>query len=190
MKIVACAINVFRRFNISSPAILPLRQAGGVGTECSFNCPRPLFSTPCARCCLLGAFCKIIHRYTCLIGGILVLLQHNHMCNNKKQYNTMKRWFAALLCIVGIHASAQVSFGSAENFNEGWRFVLADDSLAAKPDYNDGRWRELDLPHDWSIEGMPSQALASCTGYHPIPPGRYPVQLAKACEGIPSMLQS
>lgn len=79
----------------------------------------------------------------------------------------MKRWFAALLCIVGIHASAQVSFGSAENFNEGWRFVLADDSLAAKPDYNDGRWRELDLPHDWSIEGMPSQALASCTGYLP-----------------------
>ena len=62
---------------------------------------------------------------------------------------------------------AQVSFGISEKFNENWRFVLADDSSAIHPDYDDSRWRELDLPHDWSIESAPSQALASCTGYLP-----------------------
>ena len=62
---------------------------------------------------------------------------------------------------------AQVSFGAPEKFNDNWRFVLADDSAALNPNYDDSRWRELTLPHDWSVESAPSQALASCTGYLP-----------------------
>ena len=62
---------------------------------------------------------------------------------------------------------AQVSFGTSEKFNTGWRFILDDDSAAIYPDYDDSRWRELTLPHDWSVESAPSQALASCTGYLP-----------------------
>ena len=38
-------------------------------------------------------------------------------------------------------------------FNKGWAFSLDDDTLARLPDYDDSGWRELDLPHDWSIEG-------------------------------------
>jgi hypothetical protein len=46
-------------------------------------------------------------------------------------------------------------------------FQLKDEADAFKPDYNDNRWRRLDLPHDWSIEGTLSPSLASCTGYLP-----------------------
>lgn len=31
--------------------------------------------------------------------------------------------------------------------------MLGDDSLSKFPVYNDSKWRSLDLPHDWSIEG-------------------------------------
>lgn len=39
----------------------------------------------------------------------------------------------------------------------GWRFALGDHPGAEAPAYNDGQWRRLDLPHDWSIEGTPRQ---------------------------------
>ena len=39
------------------------------------------------------------------------------------------------------------------NFDSDWRFALADTATMARPDYNDGHWRRLDVPHDWAIEG-------------------------------------
>jgi beta-galactosidase len=39
----------------------------------------------------------------------------------------------------------------------GWRFALGDQPGAEAPGFNDGQWRRLDLPHDWSIEGTPRQ---------------------------------
>ena len=80
----------------------------------------------------------------------------------------MKKLLSLLLVgVITLTATAQVSFGNAEKFNQGWRFILADDNKALTPDYNDSRWRPLTLPHDWSVESAPSQALASCTGYLP-----------------------
>ncbi len=38
-------------------------------------------------------------------------------------------------------------------FNWGWKFFLGDDSLARFTEYDDRQWRQLNLPHDWSIEG-------------------------------------
>ena len=62
---------------------------------------------------------------------------------------------------------AQVSFGQAEKFNNDWRFTLEDATEATNPTFDDSKWRKLDLPHDWSIEGQMSPTLASCTGYLP-----------------------
>lgn len=62
---------------------------------------------------------------------------------------------------------AQVSFGDARKFNDGWLFVLEDDSVYSETEYDDAAWRKLSLPHDWSIEGRMSPDLASCTGYLP-----------------------
>lgn len=39
-----------------------------------------------------------------------------------------------------------------ECFNQQWRFSLEADSTAIVPTFDDSHWRELDLPHDWSIE--------------------------------------
>jgi beta-galactosidase len=39
------------------------------------------------------------------------------------------------------------------NFDKDWRF-LKDDVLGAEtPSFDDSKWRKLDVPHDWSIEG-------------------------------------
>lgn len=73
-------------------------------------------------------------------------------------------FFGLLVCTV---VQAQVSFGEAKKFNENWLFSLSDDSLGASVSYNDSKWRKLDLPHDWSVEGQLSPSLASCTGYLP-----------------------
>ena len=38
-------------------------------------------------------------------------------------------------------------------FDSDWRFTLGDPAGAEKPSFDDGNWRKLDVPHDWSIEG-------------------------------------
>ena len=39
------------------------------------------------------------------------------------------------------------------DFNFDWRFQLGDEPAFAEAAYDDGAWRELHLPHDWSVEG-------------------------------------
>ena len=38
-------------------------------------------------------------------------------------------------------------------FDYGWKFLQADTKGAEQTNFNDTRWRTLNLPHDWSIEG-------------------------------------
>ena len=42
-------------------------------------------------------------------------------------------------------------------FDEDWKFHLGIAANAEQPEYNDSRWRVLDLPHDWSVEPLPFQ---------------------------------
>lgn len=69
--------------------------------------------------------------------------------------------------ILAMPVMAQVSFGEARLFNEGWLFAKGDELQMSAADYDDSKWRRLELPHDWSIEGLMSPTLASCTGYLP-----------------------
>lgn len=39
------------------------------------------------------------------------------------------------------------------SFNEGWKFYNAAADGAEQADFDDAAWRDLDLPHDWAIEG-------------------------------------
>ncbi len=51
------------------------------------------------------------------------------------------------------------------NFDQQWKFCKGDTEGAQSPDFKDGGWRTLDLPHDWSIEGPFSEdAPAAGTG--------------------------
>ena len=72
-----------------------------------------------------------------------------------------------LFVLIAQVASAQVSFGESQRFNDDWLFLLSDDPAMARPAYDDTSFRRLNLPHDWSIEGQLSPDLASCTGYLP-----------------------
>ena len=40
-----------------------------------------------------------------------------------------------------------------QNFDNDWRFILADTASMSQVGYNDSFWRRLDVPHDWAIEG-------------------------------------
>lgn len=40
-------------------------------------------------------------------------------------------------------------------FNKDWKFHLGIAANTEQPEYNDSRWRVLDLPHDWSVEPLP-----------------------------------
>ena len=75
--------------------------------------------------------------------------------------------FALLTLFTFSPVRAQVSFGDARKFNDDWLFSLSDDTTAVAAAFDDSGWRRLALPHDWSIEGRLSPALASCTGYLP-----------------------
>lgn len=52
-------------------------------------------------------------------------------------------------------------------FNGGWKFHLGDAPGAHASAFDDGGWRPVALPHDWSIEGPFDQKWASATGYLP-----------------------
>jgi beta-galactosidase/beta-glucuronidase len=61
----------------------------------------------------------------------------------------------------------QDSFMKPLKINDNWKFQKGDLKNAATPDFDDSKWRTLDLPHDWSVEGPLNQCLASATGYLP-----------------------
>ncbi|HXK09706.1 MAG TPA: glycoside hydrolase family 2 TIM barrel-domain containing protein [Vicinamibacteria bacterium] len=42
------------------------------------------------------------------------------------------------------------------SFDDGWRFHLGDAPGADQAAFDDSSWRTVDLPHDWSIENLPS----------------------------------
>jgi len=50
------------------------------------------------------------------------------------------------------------------SFDMGWRFIKDDPADAMNPEFDDTNWRELDLPHDWSIEDLPGQGSDSIIG--------------------------
>ena len=80
----------------------------------------------------------------------------------------MKRILLTLLTLVlGLNLYAQISFGESTIFNDGWKFKLGDDTAAVASDYDDSKWQNVSLPHDWSVKGTLSPDLASCTGYLP-----------------------
>jgi beta-galactosidase len=49
-------------------------------------------------------------------------------------------------------------------FNDNWKFQLGDIEGAENPSFNDNAWRNLDVPHDWSIENLPNQEAGKVVG--------------------------
>jgi beta-galactosidase len=60
------------------------------------------------------------------------------------------------ILIIGAAGMPVRSFAQSRvitNFDTGWRFFPGDEAGAREPSFDDTKWRRLDLPHDWSIEG-------------------------------------
>lgn len=83
---------------------------------------------------------------------------------------------AAVLCTIS--GRAQTGFGKAGKINDGWKFTLNDSVGYQNASVSDNKWRNVNLPHDWSVEGQLSPSLASCTGFLPGGIGWYRKSLA------------
>ena len=57
-----------------------------------------------------------------------------------------------ILLLSAFELSANPRPGQTVSFNQNWLFHLGDVSDAQRVDLNDSAWRELNLPHDWSVE--------------------------------------
>src|ERR1700752_3522160 len=57
------------------------------------------------------------------------------------------------LLLSSFEAHANPRPGGTVTFNEDWSFHLGDVIDGQKPGLDDSKWRRLNLPHDWSIEG-------------------------------------
>ena len=61
--------------------------------------------------------------------------------------------------------------GKTVLFTQDWRFHLGDVPNGQDTGLDDAQWRQLDLPHDWSIEGEFSENAPSGTGGGALPGG-------------------
>ncbi len=75
--------------------------------------------------------------------------------------------------ILAVYLSVQFSFAQTGNadrtkFNDNWLFNKEATTNAHATNYNDKNWRQLNLPHDWAIEGPFSEEFDARTGGLPI----------------------
>jgi beta-galactosidase len=52
-------------------------------------------------------------------------------------------------------AEGPLRAGRDQPFNNDWRFLRGAGEDHERPSFDDGTWRRVDLPHDWSIEDVP-----------------------------------
>jgi beta-galactosidase len=63
-------------------------------------------------------------------------------------------FFFCIIIILSVH----IQVAASENrhrllMDSHWKFIQSDANDAEKQDFDDSKWRTLNLPHDWSIEG-------------------------------------
>jgi beta-galactosidase len=74
-----------------------------------------------------------------------------------------------LLIGFAVRIQAQENTQRKQLFDYNWKFYLGDTATASATDFDDKSWRNLDLPHDWSIEGKlnPRNPMGNDGGYFP-----------------------
>jgi beta-galactosidase len=80
-----------------------------------------------------------------------------------------------LLTVILLFSALQINAnprpGNTVNFGAGWRFHLGDIASGQEPVLEDSQWREIELPHDWSIEGEFSEKNPSTPSGGALPGG-------------------
>ncbi|MEZ5020741.1 MAG: beta-galactosidase GalB [Bacteroidales bacterium] len=83
----------------------------------------------------------------------------------------ISRLLIAVILMAVVNGCSRPEPRTHVSFNQGWKFALAAGDEAAQPGFDDNGWRELDLPHDWSIEGEFSQDNPATPGGGALPGG-------------------
>ena len=83
--------------------------------------------------------------------------------------------FLTLVCHVFVFAQNPSGIERKQLFDDSWKFFLGDTAAAGSNNFDDGSWRTIDLPHDWSIEGQvsPKNPTRGSGGYFPAGVGWY-----------------
>lgn len=76
-----------------------------------------------------------------------------------------------LVALTGCTSSQNDNTRQRTSFNDNWRFSLGDVEGASVFTFDDSEWRQLNLPHDWAIEGEFSKDNPSGTGGGALPGG-------------------
>ena len=92
-----------------------------------------------------------------------------------------QRAFVHRICLAMLVPAVLMAAGPAAaqrqrlSMDPGWRFSLGDPAGAERPGFDDTKWRRLDLPHDWSVEGTPREDApgGGRVGYFPSGIGWY-----------------
>jgi len=91
-----------------------------------------------------------------------------------------KRTIILLFLVIALPANAQAADtqsiqARSTNLYLHWKFIQKDVGNAQNTSFNDDSWRELNLPHDWSIEGKFSQSepAGDASGFLPTGIGWY-----------------
>jgi len=79
--------------------------------------------------------------------------------------------FLCLLLFAAPICRANSRPGKTVSFNQDWRFRLGDVAGVQDAGFDDSQWGQLDLPHDWSIEGEFSEQNPAGTGGGALPGG-------------------
>src|SRR5690554_279888 len=95
---------------------------------------------------------------------------------SKYYFPIINAWISLLLiiCISGCNKN-EANLERKQLFDSDWNFHLGDTTAASSREFNDENWRNLDLPHDWSIEGeiKPDNPTGGAGGYFPAGIGWY-----------------
>ncbi len=76
-------------------------------------------------------------------------------------------FFVLTACCMGAVGADRAAENHGRSFDSDWRFLRADATGAETPAFDDAAWRLLDLPHDWSIEDLPSTNGAPPSPFDP-----------------------
>ena len=83
----------------------------------------------------------------------------------------MKKPLTLCVGFVGLLLTANICMAASPrsyiDLDPDWRFSLGDFSSAALPEFDDSVWRQVNVPHDWSVEGPFDASLGSATGFAP-----------------------
>jgi beta-galactosidase/beta-glucuronidase len=82
-----------------------------------------------------------------------------------------------ILLVIVFLSAVFIPMASAERIvhrlDFGWKFIKGDAAGAQAPAYDDSSWRDVQIPHDWSIAGPYDANWASATAYLPAGIGWY-----------------